>query len=404
MNLQFEDWSVGQRIAAHRARRNMTQEQLAGLVGISLSLMKKIESGVRPVTKFSTLVLFAQALRIRDMRELTGVPLPMVADGIHGHPAADDVRMAMTEYVVGAVEPRRVARLSGDIERAWEVWQTASPWRYSQVGQYLPGLIREARHAVQAVDGEDKRRALQETSKLYHLVRTWTKRVGEHELSWLAADRAISAALEAHDSASAGAGSWNLAMILSAKGYTENASAIVRQAIERMAPNIADADDAWLAVWGGLHLLAATESARLDQASEAERFLNTARPIADRLGETNHYRMVFGPTNVVLHRLSTLVELGRTRDALSVAEGISVTATHSVERRLTYYLDTARSYARSKNDLAAVHMIQRMHQESPEELYFNSTVRETLRELMRRAKPAMRTELTPLLVAAALPD
>jgi hypothetical protein len=54
----------------------------------------------------------------------------------------------------------------------------------------------------------------------------------------------------------------------------------------------------------------------------------------------------------------------------------------AVERRLTYHLDTARSYARKSS-------VQ---------------VRETLRQLMGRAKPAVMPDLRPLLAAASLPD
>lgn len=402
--MQVDDWSVGQRLAAHRKRRNLTQEQLAGLVGISLSLMKKIESGVRPVTKFSLLVRFAQALRIGDMRDLTGVPLPMVADGVHGHAMADSVRLAMTEYVPRSDDVPSLGQLARDVDSTWSAWQESSPWRYARVGQALPALIRDVRGAVAAYEADDRHQALAETAKLYQLVRTWTKRVGEHELSWLAADRAMNAALEADDPDLVGSCAWNLAMILSAKGHTENASSVALVAIEDMAHLIADANDARLAVWGGLHLLAATEAARSDKAAEADRLLHEASPVADRLGETNHFRMVFGPTNVALHRLSTLVELGRTRDALDTAESISVNAVQAVERRITYYLDSARCYARLGNDLAAIHMLQRLHAESPEELYYNSMARETLRSLARNVKPSMRNEIDPLLKAAGFPD
>jgi transcriptional regulator with XRE-family HTH domain len=72
---------------AWRVSRGLTQEELAGLVGISLSLMKKIEIGQRHVTRFSQLVLFAQALRIKDLHELTGVRLTLPPDGFRSHPA-----------------------------------------------------------------------------------------------------------------------------------------------------------------------------------------------------------------------------------------------------------------------------------------------------------------------------
>jgi transcriptional regulator with XRE-family HTH domain len=402
--VQVDEWGVGQRIAAHRARRGLTQEELAGLTGISLSLMKKIESGNRPVTKFSTLVLFAEVLRVKDMRELTGVPLPLVPDGVRGHPAASAVRAAITDYARPVGEPPALDRLAERIEQTWEIWQAPSPWRYAQVGQNLPDLIRDVQRGVRLHCDDDRRRALRQASKLYQLVRTWTKRVGEHELSWLAADRAVSAALEADDPDLAGAAAWNLAMILSAKGHTEQARAIVYQAIDELTPLMPDAATSRLAVWGGLHLMGATEAARDDKPAEAQRLLDEAAPVADRVGETNHFRMVFGPTNLMVHRVSTYVELGRTRDALDLAERVSVTEVPAVERRLTYHLEAARCYARKRNDIAAVHMIQHIHRESPEELRYNVLVRETLRELMRRTKPAVQADLQPLLTAAGLPD
>jgi hypothetical protein len=312
--------------------------------------------------------------------------------------------MAMTEYATRSNDVPALGSLASSIDNTWSLWQESSPWRYARVGQALPALIRDVRGAVAAYEGDDRRQALGETAKLYQLVRTWTKRVGEHELSWLAADRAMNAALEADDPDLIGSGAWNLAMILSAKGHTENASSIALVAIEDMAHLIADASEARLAVWGGLHLLAASEAARSDKAAEADRLLHEASPVAERLGETNYFRMVFGPTNVALHRLSTLVELGRTREALDTAESISVNAVQAVERRLTYYLDSARCYARLGNDLAAIHMLQHLHAESPEEIYYNSMARETLRSLVRNAKPSMRSEMDPLLRAAGLPD
>jgi len=126
--------------------------------------------------------------------------------------------------------------------------------------------------------------------------------------------------------------------------------------------------------------------------------------LAATSGETNHFRMVFGPTNVALHRVSTAVELGRTAEALKMAERVAVHNAPAVERRLTFHLDAARCYARQKNDVAAVHMLQRIHRESPEELRHSSLVRETLRQLKGRATPAVEPDLRPLLAAASVPD
>ncbi len=403
--MQIDEWSIGQRIASHRTRLGLTQAELAGLVGISLSLMKKIESGDRLVTKFSQLVLFAEVLRIKDMRELTGVPMALMPDGRRGHASASAVSAALMDrgrLVDGA--PVDLDELAARIERTWTAWQEPSAFRYDAVGQQLPELIRDAERATRNHEGAQRRKALREASKLYQLVRTWTKRAGEADLSLVAADRAVTYALDADDPDLAGAAAWNLAMILSAQGKTEHSLAVVRRAIGELRPHLDKPTRARLAVFGGLHLMGATEAARADDAAEAREFLDEADRIASKTGETNDYRMVFGPTNVALHRLTTAVELGRTSQALEVAEHVAIHESPAVERRLTFRLDAARCYVRQQNDVAAVHMMQGIYGESPEELRYSPIVRETLRLLMGRGKPAIQADLRPLLAAANLPD
>jgi transcriptional regulator with XRE-family HTH domain len=404
MPVEIDEWAIGERIASHRSRRGLTQDELAGLVGISLSMMKKIESGDRAVTRFSQLVLFAQVLRIKDLRELTGVPLPLMPNGHRGHPSADAGYSALMERGPFDGEPPNLTELAAASERAWQTWQEPSAFRYDLVGQQLPGLIRAGQAALWQLTGEERRRALRLASKVYQLTRTWTKRVGEHELSFVSADHAVTCALDADDPDLAGAAAWNMAMILSAQGKTEQAQAVVRRAIEALKPHLDRPSPARLAVFGGLHLMGATEAARDDTAGEAHRLLDAATEVAGRIGETNHFRMVFGPSNVALHRVSTAVELGRTGEALELAERIAIHTSPSVERRLTFHLDAARCYVRKNNDVAAVHMIQRIHRESPEELRYSVIARETLRQLRGRAKPAIEPDLRPLLTAANLPD
>lgn len=253
--MDVDEWGIGERIAAHRVRRGLTQEELAGLVGISLSLMKKIEIGHRHVTRFSQLVLFAQVLRIKDLHELTGVRLTLTPDGFRGHPAAAAVRAALTDHSRLSGEPPTLDTLAVGVERTWQVWQAPSPWRYAQVGQELPALLHTARSAVALHNGHERRRALREASKLYQLTRTWTKRVGEYELSWLAADRAVTAALEADDPDMSAAAAWNLAMILSAKGHTDEALGVVSRALDDLRPYMDKPSEARLALLPPRYLL-----------------------------------------------------------------------------------------------------------------------------------------------------
>ncbi|MGC9670518.1 helix-turn-helix domain-containing protein [Planosporangium sp. 12N6] len=398
--MEIDEWMLGYRIASHRVRRGLTQEELAGLVGISLSMMKKIESGDRSVTRFSQLVLFARALRLTDLRELTGVPFSLLPAERHRHPSSDAVYSALMDQGVHAAEPPDLDGLAGRIEAAWQGWQSPSAFRYDAVGQQLPELIRQVQGAVRRHVAGERRQALRLASRLYQLARTWTKRVGEHDRSLLAADRAVSCALDADDPELAAAAAWNLGMILSAQGRTAQAREVVRRAIEDLTGRMVKASRVRLAVYGSLHLLGAAEASRAGDDAEVHRLLGTATRVANATGETNCFRMVFGPTNVAVHRVAAAVELGRTGEALRLAERVPISTAPAVERRLTFHLDAARCYVWKRNNVAAVHMIQRIHQESPEELRFNTQVRDMLRELSGQAKPAVEAGLRPLLEAA----
>jgi hypothetical protein len=239
---------------------------------------------------------------------------------------------------------------------------------------------------------------------LYQLARTWTKRVGELELSLVAADRAASCALDADDPELAAAAAWNLAMILSAQGKTEHARDVVHRAIDALASRMDNPSKDRLAVFGALHLLGATEAAREDRRAEAHRLLDVAEQVAAKTGETNCFHLVFGPTNVALYRVRVAVELGNTGEGIDLAERVSVGDFLAVERRLTFHLDTARCYLRKRNDVAAVHMLRRVYGDSPEELRYSPVLHETLRQLKARARSTIDVELRQLIAAANLPE
>ena len=159
-----------------------------------------------------------------------------------------------------------------------------------------------------------------------------------------------------------------------------------------------------LAIYGALHQLAAIHAAQQRDEPAAARLLDIAARVAAKVGETHHFRIAFGPTNVAIHRASAAVELGQTTDAVRLAERIDVDNTPSVERRLTHWLDLARAYTRNREDVAAVYMLSRIARESIEELAQSDAIRETLGELLSRENPAVRADLRPLADRAGLLD
>jgi hypothetical protein len=212
----------------------------------------------------------------------------------------------------------------------------------------------------------------------------------------------VTCAYEADDRELSAAAAWNLSMILSAQARVDEAYEVCARALEE-SREWSEPTASGLAVRGGLMLMAATLSARRDETDRTRGWLDEAEALARRTGETNHHRMAFGPTNVAVHRVSTATELGRTADALDLAMRVTINIAPTVERRLTFRLDVARCYTRCRNEIAAVHMLEGIRRESPEELRYNALARETLKELTRRRTPALATELALLLQAADLP-
>ena len=61
---------IGERVAAYRRRRGLSQVTLAGLVGRSESWLSQVERGKRGVDSHSVLVRLTEVLRV-DLEELT---------------------------------------------------------------------------------------------------------------------------------------------------------------------------------------------------------------------------------------------------------------------------------------------------------------------------------------------
>jgi transcriptional regulator with XRE-family HTH domain len=74
--VQHEKLFIGQRVAAWRRRRGLSQRVLAGLAGISQPYLSQIETGLRPVERHSTLVGLANALQVSvaELLEQPGDP------------------------------------------------------------------------------------------------------------------------------------------------------------------------------------------------------------------------------------------------------------------------------------------------------------------------------------------
>lgn len=384
----------GGRIRLYRRRVGLTQEQCAQLKGCTVSAWRKWESGERQVAAFSDWIEIARILRVRDLYKLTGLPVGELPEEPSEHDTVPAIRAAMVSFDPKLTEEPDVKRLDAAVETAWDIWQERRP--FTQIGTLLPALITEVRATIPVVDGPERDSLLRTASTLYFLTRAFTKRVGAHDVSLLAADRAMAAAIKADDLDYRAASAWNVGMILAEQGHTEVVAELAHDAVVELEPRLADGPPERMSIFGALHLLRAVQFARLGDEHGVVRAVEVAERVAGKLGDRNDFRTVFGPTNVGIHRVWLAVELSKPGEAIRTAQRYDVTTVPSVERRFSYYVELARAYSIRTEDVAAVHMLLRAEHESAEELRYNVEVRAMVRELLRRENSLTRTELRPL--------
>lgn len=392
--------SIGERVTIWRVYRGLTQETCAGLCGKSLSWWKKVEQGVRHVEKLSDLIMIAQVLRIKDLSDLTGVvELSLAGDAKRDHPALPAVRRALVCYDIVGDRPDTVPEPETIVERnsaLWHIWHT-DPRFYSRTGELLPALVTDATMAHRyALDG-DRRAAARALAQTYHLARQWLRKVGEYELSWIAADRGMTAAQEADDPYLIAASAWNVVALFNAMGRAEEARAVACDGVALLDPMVSDGTEHHLALWGSLQLYGSIATARCGDAGTAWRMWDAADEAARRLGPRYcHPWTIFGQTNVGAYAVGIPVELGKASEAVRAAERLDATKLQSVERRARYLIDVARGYVGKRDDVAAVHVLLQAERESVEEVAHNLIVHEMVREMLRRDRKTITHDLRGL--------
>src|SRR5829696_7623936 len=89
--------TTGERIAAYRRRRGLSQAALAGLIGRSESWLSQVERGVRSVDRLSVLLDIAKVLHV-EVESLTGRPWQYAPNGATTPSDLDEVRRYFARY------------------------------------------------------------------------------------------------------------------------------------------------------------------------------------------------------------------------------------------------------------------------------------------------------------------
>jgi transcriptional regulator with XRE-family HTH domain len=382
---------LGRRVAELRRRAGVTQEGLALRLHRSVSWVKKIEQGRRPLDNVRTLVEVAAGLgvELRDLREDLDPSRP-------GYGAVPALRRALTASR-SRVEPRPVGDLRDAVIAAGDRWQ-AEPRCYSEVAPLLPPLIEESHAAVDTATGEQRRAALSVLALACQVGQEVAARLGEPDLAWISARLAADAAAEVDDATLVAVGAWRMAHAALRFGQLDETRDLAADRATALAPFLRDdPGPAELSAYGALRLVGAVAAARSGDGADAAALLSEARATAERLGtDTNLAWQTFGPANTGVHETAVALELGDRTGALRAARRVNVRSLLTGERRATHHLQIAHALAHAKRDGEALHHVLAAERFNPEGLPHDTLARELVAGLVRRDRRRSLTGLRDL--------
>jgi transcriptional regulator with XRE-family HTH domain len=384
--------SIGERIALQRRRRGLSQAKLAGLVGRSESWLSQVERGARPIERLGILVALARVLEV-PVSELTGAPPPTVRDPGEQHGAVEQIRLALSAFdfltllmrpgTEVAVPAPDLADLRERVDRAWKLTHGSD---YGTLAPLLVSLLSDGEHAahVSGADGRGEVFAL--LARMYQAVAAVMTKLGETELSWVAAERSIMAAERAGEPLLTMSGVYRLAQAFVSGWRLEQAERVSASGALAIASQMSDGTAEGVSLYGALNLVRAVVASRRGDGATAWQAIGEAERAAARLGvDRNDFETEFGPTNVGLHAVAVAVELNEGGEALRRAAGVHTDAL-SVERRARFLIDVARAYGQRRETAGAVTALRQASELAPDQVRYHPLVRELVRDLVRRGR------------------
>ncbi|MFI6784438.1 helix-turn-helix domain-containing protein [Micromonospora sp. NPDC050276] len=372
---------IGRRVAYLRARRKLSQQSFADRLGKSKSWVDKVERGVRSLERVSTIREVAAVLRVDAAtllgRDVRSVELVERAEGV------SKIRAALSTYGMASSRPVACRDASPDqlgraVGHAWTTYQHA---RYPQLIEQLPALLTGVQRLQAQESGADRTAVVE----AYRVTAALLVKLDEASLAWLAADRAMSAAIG--DPVLLACAAVQLGQVLRASA---RAKSVMLTAAYRIAP--ADPNGGTpqaLSLCGSLLVQAALTAARAGMDRDAGGLLNEATEMAMRVGDGHdHHHTAFGPVAVDLARVAVAIELGDGKRAVTQHEKVVEREGWRwlpLEHRAAHLVDVARAYLQVGDVITAARSLLLVDSIAPSEIRHRPAARRVVTEVAQRA-------------------
>lgn len=387
--------TIGEQIRRLRLQRTpkMTQREVAERAGVSVDLIKKLETGVKQTALLVSLHKIARALDV-DVAMLLARPEPVeVADDNDGGVVA--IRLAITA-VRSDTEPAGLEELTQQARYAWNAYWTS---HLDVLAGLLPGFIAVARATAREHPTPQTYAVL---SDAYGIAASLLVHLGYTDLAYLAMERAIAAADHSDDELRhAALSGWMSWLLMHQTGSAAQAQHLAVSEADSIEPRFAKAPPKHIAVWGGLLLSGAIAAARDDRPDEADDMLNLAESaatrlqVADREVRMDHERP-FGAPVVIQVSVDAAVVTGRPGRALEIAKRMPPDADLPPAGKARHLTDVAFAQTGLGRDREATETLLRVEREAPHWMRYQPYPRLIVRELLERERRARTPRLREL--------
>ncbi|MFD6156115.1 helix-turn-helix domain-containing protein [Nocardia sp. NPDC060256] len=396
--------TIGERLELLRRRRDLSRRALAELVGRSEEWLRLIESGNKQLDSVATIIRLADALHIKDMRELMALPPQLAPAGVDaGDQLAESLKRSIIDHpAIGAyrrtaMNTEPLSDTADKLHRCQNIWQH-SPNRYTELAEYLPPVLTAAR--VQYLLSQDD-----EAGKIllrsYHLSRRFLTRVGAHQLAFTAADRATMVAEQMPSPWQMAACAWHTGNAMLGLAQAQECHDYAVAAAEHLTATTDSVDKTVLI--GALQLLAAKGAAAAGNTTEADRLTTAAAREADRLDSDRAVHDIpFGPTESRIARLEIMLWGGNCEQVAELAARQHVPDAHPVGDRMRFHLAGAYACARRNDYAGASRALGKAADVCPEDFRYGADTQSALQYLVEQDNRLVRPQVHQLARVAGL--
>lgn len=388
--------TIGQRLRLIRHVKDMSVAAVAGSAGISVSQLRRLESGQRAADRLSLIIALAHALGIAPS-DLTVLPVPAPGDG------AVDAAVAALQRALLAIGHDRpggqVLPVTALRDRTQRLRQARHRSEFAEVGAALPSLIRDLHTSLGAGRDGDALLPLAVTAHV-QLTQKWLRDAGAPiDLRLQAATLTRITAHEHGDATTLGVATFGTANTLLAAGMLDLARAELDGTVA------AATTPETVGLVGMLTMTSALLAATDNRPADAAAPMAAATELAERGGEDDPLGFGFGPTTVELWRMALALEAGEPGRAARIARDVDPQRHPFATRQATYWVDYGRALARlrgRRND--AVRALRTAEGIFPARVHRDPFARDVLGELLMRARQdAVGRDLRGMAHRAGLP-